>query len=272
MSLRNLLCHSQIKKCESLLNLKHVNYREFCAISDITNNKNNNELKVDVQFTSGATTREVLRQRLKEDDLNQSIISSIGKGSKLALPKPEWLKAEIPNGENYERLRDTVHKLKLATVCEEAKCPNIGECWGGGKSGTATATIMIMGDTCTRGCSFCAVKTSRHPPPLDPMEPENVSKAILAWGLDYVVLTSVDRDDLPDQGSEHFAKVVSLLKESRPKLLVECLTPDFRGVDELITKVAVSGLDVYAHNVSRLYFFIETNGSSEMIIIFRLKP
>jgi lipoic acid synthetase len=173
------------------------------------------------------------------------------KGSKKTLPKPAWLKAEAPSGEDYKRLRDTVRSLKLATVCEEARCPNIGECWGGGK-GTATATIMIMGDTCTRGCAFCSVKTSRAPKPLDPDEPENVSKAIAAWGLDYVVLTSVDRDELPDQGAGHFAKTVTLLKEKCPDTLVECLTPDFRGDKGLISQVANSGLDVFAHNVSMI--------------------
>jgi lipoic acid synthetase len=136
----------------------------------------------------------------------------------------------------------------LATVCEEARCPNIGECWGGAK-GTATATIMIMGDTCTRGCAFCNVKTSRTPAPLDPDEPDNVSKAVKDWGLDYVVLTSVDRDDQPDQGAAHFAKTVSLLKQRVPDILVECLTPDFRGQQDLVAMVAKSGLDVFAHNV-----------------------
>ena len=149
------------------------------------------------------TTREQLREKLAMDDENGRKVGFnkvVTKGSKTTLPKPSWLKAEIPKGEDYERLRDTVRSLKLATVCEEAKCPNIGECWGGSK-GTATATIMIMGDTCTRGCAFCNVKTSRTPAPLDPEEPENVSKAIAAWGLDYVVLTSVDRDELADQGT-----------------------------------------------------------------------
>ena len=164
------------------------------------------------------------------------------------LEKPAWLKAEIPRGENYEKLKATVRKLNLATVCEEARCPNIGECWGGAKE-TATATIMIMGDTCTRGCTFCHVKTSRTPAPLDPMEPENVSTAISAWGLSYVVLTSVDRDELDDQGSSHFAETVRLLKLRCPGLTVECLTPDFRGQKPFIEKVANSGLDVFAHNL-----------------------
>eukprot|EP01038_Epipyxis_sp_PR26KG_P011583 gene11583-15514_t len=194
------------------------------------------------------TTRESVRQKLAEDEKNGVIQAISSKGSKKSLPKPEWLKADAPTGENYKRLRDTVRTLKLATVCEEAKCPNIGECWGGAK-GTATATIMIMGEHCTRGCAFCSVKTSRNPPPLDLEEPANVSKAIVAWGLDYVVLTSVDRDELEDQGSNHFAKTVEMLKESNPKILVECLTPDFRGNEKFVERVAMSGLDVYAHNI-----------------------
>ena len=170
------------------------------------------------------------------------------KKKKRGEPKPRWLKAPLPEGENYNKLKSTVRDLKLATVCEEARCPNIGECWGG-KEGTATATIMIMGDTCTRGCRFCAVKTSRAPPPLDPEEPENISEAVSQWGLGYVVLTSVDRDDLPDQGSSHIAKTISLLKKKQPDLLVECLTPDFSGEHDMIDRVALSGLDVFAHNV-----------------------
>lgn len=150
---------------------------------------------------------------------------------------------------NYQRLKHTVKSLGIATVCEEARCPNIGECWGGGENETATATIMIMGDTCTRACRFCAVKTSKAPPPLDAEEPRKVAEAIAAWGLDYVVLTSVDRDELADQGSGHFAKTVEFLKRSNPEILVECLTPDFRGDEECITRVARSGLDVFAHNV-----------------------
>jgi lipoic acid synthetase len=172
------------------------------------------------------------------------------------LPKPSWLRAKPATSDNYLKLRATVRELGLATVCEEAKCPNIGECWGGGGEGedsAATATIMIMGDTCTRGCSFCAVKTSRKPGPLDPNEPDKVAEAITKWGLDYVVLTSVDRDDIEDQGSGHFRKVVMKLKEKHAavnkNILVEALTPDFRGDLSLVEKVATSGLDVYAHNI-----------------------
>lgn len=165
------------------------------------------------------------------------------------LPKPRWLKAAPADSENYQKLRSTVRELGLATVCEEARCPNIGECWGGGPDQVATATIMIMGDTCTRGCRFCSVATSRNPAPLDPDEPDKVSTAIAKWGLDYVVLTSVDRDDLEDQGAPHFASVVRNLKTKQPGLLVETLTPDFRGNADLIRIVAESGPDVYAHNM-----------------------
>uniref|UniRef100_H3ABS5 Lipoyl synthase, mitochondrial n=1 Tax=Latimeria chalumnae TaxID=7897 RepID=H3ABS5_LATCH len=169
------------------------------------------------------------------------------KGERLRLPP--WLKTEIPIGKNYSKLKDTLCNLNLHTVCEEARCPNIGECWGGGEYATATATIMLMGDTCTRGCRFCSVKTARNPSPLDPSEPQNTAKAIAEWGLDYVVLTSVDRDDIADGGAAHFAQTVANLKQRNPKILVECLTPDFRGDLKSVEKIALSGLDVYAHNV-----------------------
>jgi len=134
-------------------------------------------------------------------------------------------------------------------VCEEAKCPNIGECWGGGK-GAATATIMLMGDQCTRGCRFCSVKTSRAPPPLDIHEPENTAEAISRWGLGYIVLTSVDRDDLVDGGAAHIASTISKIKQKAPSILVEALTPDFANKGpETVHMVASSGLDVFAHNV-----------------------
>lgn len=164
------------------------------------------------------------------------------------LPKPSWLKADLPTSPSYHRLKSTVKELGLATVCEEAKCPNIGECWGG-KEGTATATIMLMGDTCTRGCRFCAVKTSKTPGALDADEPKKVAEAIHKWGLDYVVLTSVNRDDLPDGGSHHFAATVRHLKSQPISPLVEVLTPDFQGNLAHVSLVASSGVDVYAHNI-----------------------
>ncbi|KAJ2791051.1 hypothetical protein H4R21_006389 [Coemansia helicoidea] len=162
---------------------------------------------------------------------------------------PRWLKTDIPTGDKVNGIRKTLRGLKLHTVCEEARCPNMGECWGGGKHGTATATIMIMGDTCTRGCRFCSVKTSRNPAALDANEPTNVASALAAWGLDYIVLTSVDRDDLADFGAAHFAATVREIRARAPQMMVECLTPDFQGRPELIAPVALSGLDVYAHNI-----------------------
>lgn len=169
------------------------------------------------------------------------------KGQRLRLPP--WLKREIPTGKNYHKLKETLRELNLSTVCEEAKCPNIGECWGGGESETATATIMILGDQCTRGCRFCSVKTNKKPPEPDPMEPANTAEAISRWGLDYIVITSVDRDDLPDGGAAHFAETVTEIKKRNPGILVECLTGDFRGDLKGVEDVVKSGLDVYAHNV-----------------------
>nr|UYF12067.1 lipoic acid synthetase [Macrobrachium nipponense] len=153
-------------------------------------------------------------------------------GEKGRLRLPPWLKREIPLGKNYSKLKEDLRGLNLHTVCEEARCPNIGECWGGNDDNVATATIMLMGDTCTRGCRFCSVKTSRAPPPLDPDEPVNTATAIARWGVTYIVLTSVDRDDIPDGGAAHFAETVQELKKQLPSILVECLVPDF-GVEKL---------------------------------------
>lgn len=158
-------------------------------------------------------------------------------------------------GGKYFKMKEQLRGLKLHTVCEEAKCPNIGECWGGSDSSPSTATIMLMGDTCTRACRFCSVKTSKAPPKPDPDEPENTAKAIAAWGLDYIVLTSVDRDDLPDGGAAHFSSTVKALKQHAPHILVECLVPDFRGNEESIKMLANSGLDVFAHNVETVRDF-----------------
>ncbi|XP_058224271.1 lipoyl synthase, chloroplastic isoform X1 [Rhododendron vialii] len=163
--------------------------------------------------------------------------------------KPGWLRQKAPQGEKYEEVKESLSRLKLNTVCEEAQCPNIGECWNGGGDGIATATIMLLGDTCTRGCRFCAVKTSRNPAPPDPMEPENTAQAIASWGVDYIVLTSVDRDDIPDGGSGHFAETVKAMKNLKPDIMVECLTSDFRGDLNAVATLVHSGLDVFAHNI-----------------------
>uniref|UniRef100_A0A915JUN5 Lipoyl synthase, mitochondrial n=1 Tax=Romanomermis culicivorax TaxID=13658 RepID=A0A915JUN5_ROMCU len=174
-------------------------------------------------------------------------LEKVSSGERLRLPP--WLKRDIPVGSNFHKLKSNLRDLKLHTVCEEAKCPNIGECWGGTESGLATATIMLMGDTCTRGCRFCSVKTARKPPPLDPKEPVSTAAAIAAWGLDYVVLTSVDRDDLPDGGANHIAETVRELKSRNSSILIECLVPDFAGRNDCIEIIAHSGLEVYAHNL-----------------------
>ncbi|KAI1363366.1 lipoyl synthase [Xylaria arbuscula] len=163
---------------------------------------------------------------------------------------PEWLKTPIPAGnDNYKKIKKDLRGLGLHTVCEEARCPNISDCWGGSNKNAATATIMLMGDTCTRGCRFCSVKTNRNPAPLDPHEPENTAEALARWGLGYVVLTTVDRDDLPDSGARHLAETIRRIKAKKPSLLVEALTGDFMGNLDMVKMVAESGLDVFAHNV-----------------------
>ncbi|XAR53165.1 Lipoyl synthase [Bertholletia excelsa] len=163
--------------------------------------------------------------------------------------KPGWLRQRAPQGQRFEEVKESLSRLNLNTVCQEAQCPNIGECWNGGGDGIATATIMLLGDTCTRGCRFCAVKTNRNPEPPDPMEPQNTAKAIASWGVDYIVLTSVDRDDLPDGGSCHFSETVKVLKKLKPDIMVECLTSDFRGDLNAVSTLVNSGLDVFAHNI-----------------------
>jgi lipoic acid synthetase len=157
---------------------------------------------------------------------------------------PEWLKIRPPSGERFRQLRSLVDGLRLTTVCEEARCPNLSECWSGG-----TATFMLLGELCTRGCSFCSVKTARRGEPVDAEEPQKVLDAVAQMNLRYVVLTSVDRDDLPDQGAEHFARTVRHLKLHLPELLVETLIPDFKADEACLRTIAASGADVLAHNV-----------------------
>jgi lipoic acid synthetase len=164
-------------------------------------------------------------------------------GMPVNAPKPSWLRVGLPGGERYQHVRDTLRRLRLHTVCEEAHCPNVGECWGGG-----TATVMLMGDVCTRGCRFCNVKTAAHPPPLDPDEPRHLADAIRELHLDYIVVTSVDRDDLLDGGAAHFADAISRLK-AIPGLLVEVLTPDFRGDPEAVRTVGRAAPTVFANNL-----------------------
>lgn len=165
------------------------------------------------------------------------------------LPKPSWLKVRAPSGENYLKLKEMMRERKLATVCEEAHCPNLGECWSGG-----TATIMVMGDTCTRGCRFCNVKTAKKPGDLDPLEPFKVAQSLKDMTLDYVVVTTVDRDDLVDQGANHFSQIIRVIKRENPRLKLETLAGDFQGRRDLLKILLDSdGIDVFAHNIETVH-------------------
>tara|TARA_B100000575_G_scaffold23849_1_gene16203 strand:- start:665 stop:1549 length:885 start_codon:yes stop_codon:yes gene_type:complete len=158
--------------------------------------------------------------------------------------KPPWLKVKAPGGERYTWIKNQARDLGLHTVCEEAHCPNIGECWSSG-----TATFMVMSDICTRGCKFCAVNTKRIGPPLDTGEPAKLAQTIAAMGLDYVVVTSVNRDDLEDQGANHFAECIRSIRVSSPQTLIEVLIPDFQGRRDLVRRVIDADPEVIAHNI-----------------------
>lgn len=158
--------------------------------------------------------------------------------------KPSWLRIRVRDGAKYKEVRSTVHQHKLSTVCEEAMCPNINECWSSG-----TATIMLMGDTCTRACRFCAVNTGNPKGWLDKNEPENTAESTHLMGLKYLVLTSVNRDDLADGGAAHYAAVVNKVKEINPHTEIEVLTPDFQGVMKDVETVVDSAITVFAQNV-----------------------
>ncbi|HLH85840.1 MAG TPA: lipoyl synthase, partial [Thermoplasmataceae archaeon] len=155
--------------------------------------------------------------------------------------RPEYVKVPLPSGDIYANLKSQIRGRNLHTVCEEARCPNVAECWGNG-----TATFMVMGKNCSRGCRFCSVTHGRMEP-LDPHEPDKIADTVKAMGLDYVVITSVDRDDLPDQGARHFAKVIEKVKDLGVK--VEALIPDFRGDKDLIRIILDTEPDVLDHNV-----------------------
>eukprot|EP00594_Rhizosolenia_setigera_P008386 CAMPEP_0178959524 /NCGR_PEP_ID=MMETSP0789-20121207/12357_1 /TAXON_ID=3005 /ORGANISM="Rhizosolenia setigera, Strain CCMP 1694" /LENGTH=464 /DNA_ID=CAMNT_0020642573 /DNA_START=24 /DNA_END=1414 /DNA_ORIENTATION=+ len=193
-------------------------------------------------------------------------------GAEMPEGRPSWFHVPAPSIDpksRYTKVKDSLKDLNLATVCEEAQCPNIGECWNGG-----TGTIMLLGDTCTRGCMFCAVKTDAKPPPPDPFEPFKTAEAVAEWGVDYIVLTSVDRDDIEDGGASHFGHTVELLKMKKPSLLVECLVSDFAGQLSSVETLAKSGLDVYAHNVEtveRLQPFVRDPRANYMQSINSLK-
>ena len=160
------------------------------------------------------------------------------------LAKPEWLRMRVQSSPKFDEVRSIVHEHGLATVCEEAKCPNMGECWSAG-----TATIMLMGDVCTRACRFCSVNTGNPKGWLDPQEPHNTAEAVKLMGLKYVVLTSVNRDDLSDGGAGHYAEVVRATKALNPETAVEALTPDFLGDRSAVETLLDSGIEVFAQNV-----------------------
>ena len=182
--------------------------------------------------------------------VNERGVTAIKDGIKAAggdsqrLRKPDWLRIRIKGGATYEKVQDIVHEHRLATVCEEAKCPNMSECWSSG-----TATIMLMGDVCTRACQFCAVNTGNPRGWLDPEEPANTARSVELMGLRYVVLTSVNRDDLEDGGAGHYAACVRAVKERNPETAVEALTPDFLGELADVETVVDAGIEVFAQNI-----------------------
>lgn len=201
--------------------------------------------------------------------MSETLYQILGRHRDEPLPerKPSWLKVKAPGGSNYLHLKNLMRDLELNTVCEEAHCPNVGECWEHG-----TATFMILGDVCTRNCAYCAVAHGR-PPKFDAAEPSRVAEASRKMNLCHVVLTSVDRDDLPDFGAWAFAETVRLIKADNPDTSVECLVPDFQGNEDAIRTVLEAGPDIYNHNtetVPRLYKKARPGGRYERVMnIFR---
>ncbi len=176
--------------------------------------------------------------------IKDGVKSRAGKGAKIVGGKPDWLKVKLPNGKGYQDVKANVRGNKLSTVCEESKCPNIGECWTAG-----TATIMLMGAVCTRACRFCSVDTGNPKGWLDHDEPANSAESVKLMGLKYIVFTSVDRDDLEDGGAHHYAECVKAVRKENPQTNVEVLTPDFKGNLTALEEVLDSGIVVYAQNI-----------------------
>ncbi|MCC6242313.1 MAG: lipoyl synthase [Gemmatimonadaceae bacterium] len=200
----------------------------------------------------------------------ESLYQIMGRHRRDPLPerKPQWLKVKAPGSENYLRLKQMMRELKLHSVCEEAHCPNIGECWAHG-----TATFMILGDVCTRNCAYCAVSHGR-PPAYDIEEPSRVGDAIAQMQLQHAVITSVDRDDLPDFGAYIFAETIRQIRARRPQCSIEVLVPDFQGNEDSIRAVLEARPDIYNHNtetVPRLYKKARPGGRYERLLeIFRM--
>ena len=190
-------------------------------------------------------------ERLVQIGVRRKAKSGSKNGGKSRPRRPDWLRIRIATPERYRQVRELVSKLNLNTVCQEARCPNIYECWGE----HGTATFMILGDTCTRRCGFCAVKTGR-PESVDALEPGHVAEAVATMGLRHAVITSVDRDDLSDGGAAHWAAVIKAIRERNPGTAVEVLTPDFRGVPDALDVVLAAGPEIFSHNmetVPRMY-------------------
>jgi len=158
--------------------------------------------------------------------------------------KPEWLKIRPPTTEKFSDIKTLVRDIHLHTVCQESHCPNMSECWSSG-----TATFLVLGDTCTRACRFCNTKTAAKGEPLDPEEPKKIADTLKKWDLEYIVITSVDRDDLPDQGAAHFAACIREAKRSKPDIRVEVLIPDFKGNEKCLDTIIRAGPDVISHNI-----------------------
>ncbi len=202
--------------------------------------------------------------------MSQQLVQIMGRHRRDPLPdrKPQWLKVKAPGGQNYLRLKQLMRELRLHTVCEEAHCPNMGECWEHG-----TATFMILGDVCTRNCAYCAVSHGR-PPAYDVEEPARVAQAIAELGLRHAVITSVDRDDLPDFGASIFAETIRQVRQRLPGCSVEVLVPDFQGSQAAIRTVLEARPDIYNHNtetVPRLYKKARPGGRYERLLeIFRV--
>ena len=201
--------------------------------------------------------------------MGETLYQILGRHRADPLPerKPSWLKVKAPGGQNYARLKHLMRELDLHTVCEEAHCPNVGECWEHG-----TATFMILGDVCTRNCAYCAVAHGR-PPKFDPAEPSRVAEAVAQMRLQHAVITSVDRDDLPDYGAWAFAETIREIHARVPDCSVEVLVPDFQGDEDSIRLVLDAGPEIYNHNtetVPRLYKRCRPGGRYERVMgIFR---
>ncbi len=208
-------------------------------------------------------------RRITELRMSDTLYQIMGRHRAEPLPerKPSWLKVKAPGGENYVRLKGLMKELNLHTVCEEAHCPNVGECWQHG-----TATFMILGDVCTRNCGYCAVAHGR-PPKYDIDEPNRVGAAIAQMNLQHAVITSVDRDDLPDYGAYIFAETIRQIHQRLPGCSVEVLVPDFQGDEDAIRTVLEAGPEIYNHNtetVPRLYKRARPGGRYERVMqIFR---